>query len=72
MLNNYPKLDLHGEYLDNAIILVREFITDNIILKNEYIVVIHGIGTDTSKFIFKFLSLLVKIVLVPLDVFVKI
>ena len=28
----YPTLDLHGEYLDNAIILVREFISDNIVL----------------------------------------
>ena len=49
MLNNYPSLDLHGEYLDNAIILVKEFITDNIILKNEYICIIHGIGTDILR-----------------------
>ena len=49
MFNNYPTLDLHGEYLDNAIILVREFISDNIVLKNEYIIVIHGIGTDTLR-----------------------
>ena len=49
MLNNYPSLDLHGEYLDNAITLVKEFITDNIILKNEYICIIHGIGTDILR-----------------------
>lgn len=49
MINNYPSLDLHGEYLDSAIILVKEFIIDNIILKNEYISIIHGIGTDTLR-----------------------
>ena len=49
MLNNYPSLDLHGEYLDNAILLTKEFVSDNIILKNEYISIIHGIGTDTLR-----------------------
>ena len=49
MLNSYPSLDLHGEYLDNAIILVKEFITDNITLKNEYINIIHGIGKDVLR-----------------------
>ncbi len=49
MINNYPSLDLHGEYLESAIILVKEFISDNIILKNEYISIIHGIGTDTLR-----------------------
>ena len=49
MESKYPVLDLHGEYLDSALILVKEFITDNIILKNEYIVVVHGIGTDTLR-----------------------
>ena len=43
MLNNYPTLDLHGEYLESAIILTKEFINDNISLKNEYINIIHGI-----------------------------
>ena len=48
-MNNYPKIDLHGEYLDSALILVSEFINDNIVLKNENIIVIHGIGTDTLR-----------------------
>ena len=46
-MNN--KLDLHGEYLDNAIIRVKEFIDDNIILKNETIYVIHGLGKDILR-----------------------
>ena len=49
MINNYPTIDLHGEYLDSAIILVKEFINDNIVLKNEYICIVHGIGTDTLR-----------------------
>ena len=46
-MNN--KLDLHGEYLDNAIIRVKEFIDDNIILKNKTIYIIHGIGKDILR-----------------------
>ena len=49
MINNLPTLDLHGEYVDNAIILTKEFIHDNIILKNEYVVIIHGIGEDKLR-----------------------
>lgn len=46
---NFPTLDLHGEYKESAIILVKEFIADNITLKNEYIRIVHGIGTDTLR-----------------------
>ena len=49
MLNNLPTLDLHGEYKEAALILTKEFINDNIILKNEYICIVHGIGTDTIR-----------------------
>ena len=49
MLNNLPTIDLHGEYKENAIIRTQEFINDNIILKNEYICIIHGIGKDILR-----------------------
>ena len=49
MINNYPSIDLHGEYTGSAIILVKEFINDNIILRNDTIVVIHGIGQDVLR-----------------------
>lgn len=49
MINSYPSLDLHGEYKESALILVREFINDNIILKNEFIVIIHGKGSDILR-----------------------
>jgi len=49
MINNLPTLDLHGEYKDSALILTKEFINDNILLKNEYICIIHGIGGDILR-----------------------
>lgn len=49
MMNNLPTLDLHGEYQESAIVLTKEFINDNIILKNEYVLIVHGIGTDTIR-----------------------
>lgn len=49
MISNIPTLDLHGEYRDNAIILTKEFIDDNMALQNEYIKIIHGIGKDILR-----------------------
>ena len=49
MLNNLPTLDLHGEYTESALILTKEFINDNIILKNEYVCIVHGIGLDIIR-----------------------
>ncbi len=40
----YPTLDLHGEYAFSAKYLTREFIDDNILLKNKVICIMHGIG----------------------------
>ena len=34
---------------DSAIILTQEFINDNITLKNEYVLIIHGIGSDILR-----------------------
>ena len=42
--NAYPHLDVHGETSDSVLLLVKDFINDNVKLRNEYIVVIHGIG----------------------------
>ena len=40
----FKTLDLHGETLDVAMYLVKNFINDNIKMKNEYIAIIHGNG----------------------------
>lgn len=41
-----PKLDLHGEIVSMVEVLVTEFINDNKLLKNEYIIIIHGKSTN--------------------------
>lgn len=46
-IDRFPKLDLHGYTGDIAAVAVNDFISDNVKLKNEIIVVIHGIGTGT-------------------------
>ena len=43
-LERYPKIDLHGYDRDSARLMVNDFISDNIILGNEIIVIIHGKG----------------------------
>lgn len=48
-IDSYPKLDVHGETRDSVNILVKEFINDNLKLKNENIVIIHGIGEGILK-----------------------
>lgn len=49
LYKNLPTIDLHGETGDIAAILVKNFINDNITLRNEKIVVIHGIGKGIVK-----------------------
>ena len=48
-VNNVPILDLHGESSDVARVLINEFINDNLNIKNEIIVIVHGIGTGILK-----------------------
>lgn len=48
-IDSLPTLDLHGEIRDSARVLIKEFIQDNITLKNEKIVIVHGIGTGVLK-----------------------
>ena len=46
---NIPTLDLHGDDSDIARIKILDFISDNIKLKNEKIMIIHGKGSGTLK-----------------------
>ena len=41
-----PKLDLDGEVVAMLEVLVNEFINNNVLLKNEYIIIIHGKSTN--------------------------
>ena len=48
-LNRYPSIDLHGFDRDSARMTVNDFIDENLFLKNEMIVIIHGIGSGIVK-----------------------
>lgn len=40
----YPRIDLHGMTSDIAEVFINDFISENLKLGNEYIIIIHGIG----------------------------
>lgn len=48
-LSRYPKIDLHGYDRESARVATNDFIDENIILKNDTIVIIHGIGSGIVK-----------------------
>ena len=45
----YPSIDLHGEFAVTAYTVVHDFITDQIKLKNKYVLIIHGKGSGKLK-----------------------
>ena len=48
-INSFSSIDLHGYTRDFAIIAIKEFINDNVKMKNEFIVIVHGKGTGILK-----------------------
>jgi DNA-nicking Smr family endonuclease len=48
-IDNLPKLDLHGYDRDSARVAVNDFVNDNIKMKNEFIVIVHGIGSGILR-----------------------
>ena len=49
LYNNLPTLDLHGTDRDYARILINEFIKDNYKIKNDMVIIVHGIGTGIIR-----------------------
>ena len=47
--NRYPTIDLHGLDKDSVKNFMNDFVAENLFLKNEMIVIIHGIGTGIVK-----------------------
>lgn len=45
----YPRIDIHGETTATCIAVIESFIMDNIHLKYENIIIIHGKGTGALK-----------------------
>ena len=48
-IDNLPSIDLHGFDTAYANIKINEFINDNIVMKNDIVVIIHGRGTGKIK-----------------------
>ena len=48
-IDRYPNLDLHGYDRDSARVAINDFITDNIKMGNEIVVIVHGIGTGIIR-----------------------
>ncbi len=49
LYSKMKSLDLHGIDRDYAKILVKDFVEDSKIMKEEYILIIHGIGKGIVK-----------------------
>lgn len=48
-LDQYPQIDLHGYDRDSARMATNDFVSENIILGNDTIIIIHGIGSGIVK-----------------------
>ena len=48
-IDNYPKIDLHGLDRETARVEVNDFIRDNMKLKNDIVLIIHGIGNGILR-----------------------
>ena len=48
-IDNLPTLDLHGFDWQTAQVAINDFIQDNIKMQNNFIVIIHGIGSGVLK-----------------------
>ena len=49
LYKNIPSLDLHGENKESALYFLRDFINDNVMLKNKLVKVVHGKGKYILK-----------------------
>lgn len=48
-IDNLPKLDLHGFDRETARVSINDFIKDNLKMKNEFLVIVHGVGSEIIK-----------------------
>lgn len=48
-LKNLPSIDLHGYDIESARVATNDFIDENLVLKNNKILIIHGKGTGIIK-----------------------
>lgn len=48
-VERFPKLDLHGYDRETARVAINDFIQDNRIMKNEFCLIVHGIGSGVLR-----------------------
>lgn len=48
-IDNLPKIDLHSLDRDTARVYINDFINDNIKMKNEFVVIVHGNGSGILR-----------------------
>ncbi len=48
-IDNLPTIDLHGFDSETARVAINDFITDNYKMKNNFIVIIHGVGSGIIR-----------------------
>ena len=48
-IDNLPKLDLHGYDRETARVAIVDFINDSVKMKNEIVLIVHGIGAGILK-----------------------
>jgi DNA-nicking Smr family endonuclease len=48
-INNLPTIDLHGLDRSTARVYINDFINDNLKMKKEFIVIVHGIGSHILR-----------------------
>ena len=48
-IDNLPTLDLHGYESDIAKVAINDFINDNYKMKNEFVTIVHGIGSGILR-----------------------
>ena len=49
LYSNLPTLDLHGTDRDYARVLINDFIKDNYKIKNDKVIIVHGVGTGIIR-----------------------
>ena len=48
-IDNLPKLDLHGYDRETARVAINDFINYNYKMKNEFVTIVHGIGSGILR-----------------------
>lgn len=48
-IDNLPSIDLHGYDKETAKVAINDFIKDNLKMKNEVIIIVHGIGSGILR-----------------------